>query len=523
MPGLKELLHGKFSKEELDRLKAAFDVIGDIAIIEVDEDMRKHEKMIAKTLLDSHKQINTVLRKDSAHEGEFRTQKMKFLAGTDTRETTHIESTARLKLDVEKVYFSPRMAHERLRIAQQIKEGENVLVLFSGCAPYPIVLAKNSKARQVLGIEMNPHGHRYALENIRLNKRNNVFAYQGDARDVMNRLKNRKIGLKTHHRALESRMKYHPELLELHTFPDDIDGDELDNCLKDLTKKTTVVLHAPMQKNGMPLSLATTDEKIIKNSVEIIKRMRYLCKKHKLRYVMHADQRYPDSTHDISMEILEKNLKKHKDKFMMLENPPFVESGQNVFPIAKKLKIKICADIAHMYITRKDDEEFYNSVQEVSELNPYFHIIDADQYRFSFDTNHSLLIGDGDIDFSRIVPYVDEGIIEVISKDETIAKEMIESYKKYNKMLEKFLDFDRIVMPMPKGGEDFLDVALTSARKGTIIHFYDFLHVDEFDLAKQKVEKACKKAGKKFKFLDLVKCGSQSPRTYRICLDFEIL
>jgi len=523
MPGLRELLKDNLKPEELDRLKTAFDVIGDIAIIEVDEDMRIHEKLIAKTLLDSHKQINTVLRKDSAHEGEFRTQKMQHLAGEKKKVTMHIESNCRLKLDVEKVYFSPRMAHERLRIAKQIKENENVMVLFSGCGPYPIVLAKNSKARQVLGIEMNPDGHRYAVVNVQLNKLKNTFVYQGDARTVVHRLKNRSIGLKTHYKQLESRMKLKPQLLELHLFPDDIDGDDLDNCLKDLTKKTKVVLHAPMQKNGMPLTLATDDKKIIKNTVKIQERMRYYCEKYKLRYVMHADQRYEDSTHKISMKVLEKNLKKYKDKYMLIENTPFVETGQNIFPITRKFDIKLCLDTSHLYLTRKDDDDFYAKIQELSEQTPYFHIIDADQYRFSFDKSHSLPIGDGEIDFSRIVPYIDEGIIEVISKDETKGTEMIESYKKYNKMLDKFIDFDRIVMPMPKGGEDFLDVALSAAGKGTIIHFYDFLHVDEFDLAKEKVKKACKKAGKKFKFLDLVKCGSQSPRTYRICLDFELL
>jgi len=86
-----------------------------------------------------------------------------------------------------------------------------------------------------------------------------------------------------------------------------------------------------------------------------------------------------------------------------------------------------------------------------------------------------------------------------------------------------FKTFDRIIMPLPRGGEEFLDSALKVAKKGTIIHFYDFLHETEFDKAKDKVAKACKKARKKYKTLNLVKCGQYSSRTYRVCVDFRVL
>src|SRR3989344_2283064 len=39
--------------------------------------------------------------------------------------------------------------------------------------------------------------------------------------------------------------------------------------------------------------------------------------------------------------------------------------------------------------------------------------------------------------------------------------------------------FDRIVMPLPKNAEDFLDSALKVSKKNTIIHFYDFEHENE--------------------------------------------
>jgi tRNA (guanine37-N1)-methyltransferase len=40
-----------------------------------------------------------------------------------------------------------------------------------------------------LGIELNKHAHKYALENVMRNKLKNVFLYQGDAKKVAPKLK----------------------------------------------------------------------------------------------------------------------------------------------------------------------------------------------------------------------------------------------------------------------------------------------------------------------------------------------
>ncbi|MBW2997337.1 class I SAM-dependent methyltransferase family protein [Candidatus Woesearchaeota archaeon] len=179
----------KLTKKELDHLRRAYDVIGDIAILEVPPELIKKEKLIAQTLLKLHKNINTVLKKAGIHGTEFRTQPMKHLAGKRTKKTIHKEHGVRLKLDVEKVYFSPRLSTERKRIAQQVKKGERVLVMFSGCAPYPCVLAKNTKAKEIVGIEINPIGHDYGVENLKLNKIKNVTLINSDVRDAVPILK----------------------------------------------------------------------------------------------------------------------------------------------------------------------------------------------------------------------------------------------------------------------------------------------------------------------------------------------
>ena len=271
---LRDFLSKKLSNKQMSELITAFDMIGDIAVIEIPSSLVGKEKIIGETLLKLNKNIKVVCKKVGIHKGIFRLQKYKNIAGERRKETEYKESGVRLKLNIEKVYFSPRMSTERLRIAKLCKKGEEVLVMFSGIAPYPCVIAKNSDVREVYGIEINSEAHDYAIQNVALNKLGNVKLFLGDVKMVI---------------------------------------------------------------------------------------------------------------------------------------PTF----------SKK--------------------------------------------------------------------------------------------------------FDRVVMPLPKGGEDFLNEALSVVKKNGYIHFYDFLHIDDFDLAKKKVKDACLRMKKKCRIVKLVKCGHFGPRIYRICVDMKIL
>ena len=190
---LKDVLKGRLSKNELGHVVSSFDTVGSIAIVEIDDELVQKEQEIAKAILCQNKQITTVLKKGGGHEGELRLQKMVFLAGKETKETIVKENGVRLKIDVEGVYYSVRSATERKRLAQQVMPGERILVMFSGAAPYPCVLAKSTKADEIVGIELNERGHELGLENLRLNRLNNVVLIQGDVRDVIPELAKSKI------------------------------------------------------------------------------------------------------------------------------------------------------------------------------------------------------------------------------------------------------------------------------------------------------------------------------------------
>ena len=171
-------------KEEKLELPTSFDTIGDIAILEV-RDEKKDEKKLAQNLLQQHKNIKVIAKKVGIHEGVFRLQKLKILAGARRKETIHKENGIRLKLNVETCYFSPRLSTERRRIFEQVKKDESILVMFSGVGPHLMTISKNTLAKEVYGIEINPEAHAYALENIKLNKTKNVHAYLGDVREVL--------------------------------------------------------------------------------------------------------------------------------------------------------------------------------------------------------------------------------------------------------------------------------------------------------------------------------------------------
>jgi tRNA (guanine37-N1)-methyltransferase len=167
---LKKALEGKLGPGELERLPRAFDIIGDVALIEIPDELDSREKLIAETVLKVHKNIKTVCRKMGVRSGELRLRKLKVIAGKGT-ETVHREHGAMYRLDVMKTYFSPREATERQRVAEQVGPGETVLVMFSGIAPFGIAIArKQEKVAKVYCIELNRDACEYAEDSIRMNK-----------------------------------------------------------------------------------------------------------------------------------------------------------------------------------------------------------------------------------------------------------------------------------------------------------------------------------------------------------------
>jgi len=168
--GLKERLKGKLSAKELENLISSYDQLGDTAIIEIPPELEKKQAIIAKALLDSGPNIKTVAKITGVHSGEFRVRPVEIIAGEKKDFAFYREAGCGFKIALGKVFFSPRLGTERLRISKLIKSGEVVGAFFAGVGPFPIVFAKNSPMEKSVAIELNPEAVKCMRENAELNK-----------------------------------------------------------------------------------------------------------------------------------------------------------------------------------------------------------------------------------------------------------------------------------------------------------------------------------------------------------------
>lgn len=188
---LKELLASKIGKEAAGKVFSSFDIVGDMAIIEIPEEMEKYEKEISESIMQIHKNVKTVVKKTGAVEGEYRVRPVRVIAGEKRTITLHREHGCRMLLDISKAYFSVRLSHERERIAALVKPKENILALFAGIGPFPLVIARNHPDTHIVAIELNPEAIKFMRQNIGLNKVKNITVEEGDARIiVMNKYRN---------------------------------------------------------------------------------------------------------------------------------------------------------------------------------------------------------------------------------------------------------------------------------------------------------------------------------------------
>ena len=186
---LKELLMSEIGKEAIKCVPSSFDIIGSrdgaIAVVEIPPGCERFKEVIGKGIMRIHRNVRAVYAKASVRKGVYRVRSYELIAGERISEVIHKEGGIRMKLDITKVYFSPREATERIRIAKQVRPEETVMVMFAGVGPYALVIAKHQpRVRKVVAIEINPTAYNYMVENIRINGfKNKIVPILGDVRD----------------------------------------------------------------------------------------------------------------------------------------------------------------------------------------------------------------------------------------------------------------------------------------------------------------------------------------------------
>jgi len=168
-------------------LPSSFDTLGSVALVKMADEVSPFAKDIGKAILATHKSIRTVCM-DSGVVDEFRTRNIKVVAGEKTTETTHKEYGIVFRMDVAKVFFSPRLATERDSVSKQVHPGEVVVDMFAGIGPFSIMIAKFRSPKVVYAIDVNPDAIAFMKENIELNRVEGVEPILGDAREEVKKL-----------------------------------------------------------------------------------------------------------------------------------------------------------------------------------------------------------------------------------------------------------------------------------------------------------------------------------------------
>jgi len=135
-------------------------------------------------LIKSHKNIRTVCRIDPVS-GELRTRKLSITSGEKNTKTVHKENGIKYNIDLRKVYFSSRLATERMRITEKVKTGEIIVDMFAGIAPFSINIAKYANPKKIYAIDKNKYAIEYAKQNIKINNvLDKIEVIHSDAKNV---------------------------------------------------------------------------------------------------------------------------------------------------------------------------------------------------------------------------------------------------------------------------------------------------------------------------------------------------
>lgn len=183
---LEEALANRIPQLLLSDIPKSLDIVGDIAVFETIPSLSNYEKIIAEGIMEVQPSVRAVFAKAGTVSGEDRVRPLRHLTGENRTETIHREFGCRFKLDLSKVFFSPRLSTEHKRVADQVERGESVIDMFAGIGPFSILIAKKLSSVEVDAVDSNNHATKFIRENARLNRvSERVRVHNGDVRDVI--------------------------------------------------------------------------------------------------------------------------------------------------------------------------------------------------------------------------------------------------------------------------------------------------------------------------------------------------
>lgn len=175
--------------EDLLGYQPTYERLGDVVLVDEADEERADE--VAEAIMQSDIPTRSVLNRDSKVKGETRVRDWVVLAHDpdseepqrSPTETVHREYGHAFAVDVDEVYFSPRLATERNRVVEQVATDEQVLDMFAGVGPYAIPIADAGAV--VVACDLNPEAIEYLRENARHNGvEDQITTHVSDVREL---------------------------------------------------------------------------------------------------------------------------------------------------------------------------------------------------------------------------------------------------------------------------------------------------------------------------------------------------
>jgi len=194
-------------KDHVEEIPSAFEIIGNIAHVNLRDDCLPYKYWIGKAILDKNEpRIRTVVNKVGTIDSVYRTFGMEVIAGFDAEDWSIVtvkEERCKFQLDFQHVYWNSRLAGEHKRLVTHIfesakKNGKKQTVvadLMGGIGPFavPLTSHENQNNIRVYANDLNPASYKFLKINAEKNNCRQISCHNEDGRAFVHWLQKEKI------------------------------------------------------------------------------------------------------------------------------------------------------------------------------------------------------------------------------------------------------------------------------------------------------------------------------------------
>jgi len=141
--------------DEAARLPRSFDVVGDVVLVRLPPELRPRAREIGEALRRFVPGAR-IVGADHGVKGTARRRELEALAGSGGWRTRHRENGIEIEVDLERAYFSPRLAREHARVAAEVARDDRVYDLCCGVGPFALTIARDGRAERIVAVDSNP-------------------------------------------------------------------------------------------------------------------------------------------------------------------------------------------------------------------------------------------------------------------------------------------------------------------------------------------------------------------------------